>query len=246
MSSAAVAGALVVFGSDDGGVYALRTSDEPMRRVVYWSAALAKAGSYRGARDVATYFRDRDYEEADEVGVAELMRDAVEDGGARPGGAASVVVFALDHLPPALLEPIRGVPLLRAYLDAGGKVVWTGTPPLLWPRDPATGDAGGLDHIRWDAPSGLLGVNFGATMFDLRTVRGTAEGTRWGLEGRWRARWAIDPSAPTRVLALDDWGNAATWVEEYGGGPGTGFVMASGLPLAMVYRLAEARPRGRP
>ena len=242
MSSATVAGKLVIFGSDDGGVYALRTGDEPIRRVVYWSPDLAKAASYRGAEDLAAYFRDRGYEQADEDGVAALMQRVVEGDKGPRGGAGSVVVFALDHLPPVLLKPVGGVPLLRAYLDAGGKVVWPGIPPRIWPRDPATGDAGGLDRIRWDAPTDLLGVDFGATMFNLRSARTTAEGDRWGLEGRWRARWGIEPSEPTRVLALDDFGHAATWVEEYGGGPGTGFVMAPGVPLDMVYRLAEARP----
>lgn len=240
MSSAVVVGDLVVFGSDDGGVYALRTSETPTRRVVYWSDALAKGVGYRGAQDILAYFRDSGYEALDDSGVADLMREAVT--GAVPGGGNTIVVFALDYLPPSLLAPVDGAPLLRAYLDAGGKVVWPGLPPLLWPRDPATGSAGGLDRVQWDAPMRLLGVDHGATMFDPRTVRVTDEGVRWGLEGSWRARWAVASDAPTRVLGLDDWGDAAAWVQEYGGGPGTGFVMASGLPAALVYRLAEARP----
>jgi outer membrane protein assembly factor BamB len=236
MSSPTVAGDLVVFGSDDGGVYALRTTAATTRRVVYWSDALAKGVSYRGAQDIVAYLRDSGYEEMDEKGIAEVMRSGMRDG------VTSVIVFALDYLPPALLAPEGGKPLLRAYLEAGGKVVWPGIPPLLWPRDPSTGQAGGLDHMQWEAPTKLLGVDHRATMFDPRTVRVTEEGVRWGLEGRWRARWSVDRSAPTRVLGLDGWGYAAAWVQEYGHGPGTGFIMASGLPASMIYRLAEARP----
>lgn len=236
MSSPTVTDDLVIFGSDDGGVYALRTTEATTRRVVYWSDALAKGVSYRGAQDIVAYLRDSGYEQMDEQGVADVMRSSLRDG------VPSVIVFALDYLPPALLEPTAGRPLLRAYLEAGGKVVWPGIPPLLWPRDPGTGQAGSLDRMQWDAPTKLLGVDHRATMFDPRTVRVTEEGVRWGLEGHWRARWSVVSSAPTRVLGLDDWGYAAAWVREYGHGPGTGFVMASGLPAPMIYRLAEARP----
>jgi eukaryotic-like serine/threonine-protein kinase len=236
LSSPAVAGNLVVFGSDDGGVYAVQTAREKVTRVVFWSDSLAAAAMYRGAHDMAAYFRDSGYEQKDVAGLTAFMRDALE------GGSPGVVVFALDYLPHELVDPVRGRPLLRAYLEAGGKVVWLGVPPLLWPRDPATLRPVGLDGVQWDAGTELLGVDYRATIFDPRTVRATAEGLRWGLEGRWRAGWGVAPSAPSRVLGLDDWGNAAAWVQEYGAGPGAGFVVAVGLAPPLAYRLAEARP----
>jgi hypothetical protein len=153
-----------------------------------------------------------------------------------------VVAFAVDNIPAEVTADPIAQSSLRRYLDAGGKIVWTGVPPALWPNDPATGRRGGLGTLTWDRPTQLLGVGHERTMFDQRLVRPTVAGLRWGLSGRWRDGWAIDPAQATEVLALDDWGLAASWWKSYGGPRGTGFVRAPGEVPRLVYYLAEYRP----
>lgn len=236
LSSPVVAGDLVVVGSRDGGVYALRTGSRPVRRAVFHDADLAAAAWAPAPDSVASWFEGAGYTRVDSRGLGDFMRSRVEDG------EPSVVVFALDHLPEQVLAPEGGRPLLRAYLDAGGKVVWRGTPPLLWPKDPRTGNPGEFLDISWSRPEELLGVDHGEAIFDARAARPTEVGVRWGLDGWWTARWSVAPSAVDEVLALDDWGLAAAWQESYGGPPGTGFILAPVVSLPSLLSVAEYRP----
>jgi hypothetical protein len=69
--------------------------------------------------------------------------------------------------------------------------------------------------------------------FDTYGASATAAGRRWGVSGWWDANWALDTSAVSEVLGLDERGLAAAWVKRYGGPPGTGFVRVNGaVPTA--------------
>ncbi|HVT39773.1 MAG TPA: PQQ-binding-like beta-propeller repeat protein [Gemmatimonadaceae bacterium] len=236
-SSPAISGDLLVVGSTDGSVYALRLSDRaPIQRAVFFDSAYLKAGRNTKALELAQYLSRRGYEIVDAPALTAFLRARTADR------APSVVVFAIDHLPPAADSGSDGKPLLRRYLDAAGKVVWTGILPKLWPADPSTGKAGGLGAIDWGAGDRLLGVPFRAAIFDQRGIRRTSSGARWGLPARWREAWGVDPSGVTEVLGLDDWGLAAAWVKSYGGEPGTGFVRVPADDMITVYLAAEYRP----
>jgi outer membrane protein assembly factor BamB len=236
-SSPTPAGDLVIIGSTDGCVYAIRVGESAVERAVYLDSTQLKASWLESAPSLALYLEHRGYRRLDANGLGEFLRARAEDR--RP----SVVVFAMDQLPATAVggEPARSP--LRAYLDAGGKVIWPGLPPLLWPRDPATGNAGGLDKLDWSAPAALLGVPHDAAMFDLRGVRATADGARWGLPERWRAGWGIAPDRSITVLGRDEWGLASSWVRRYGGPEGTGFVRVPADDAMAVYLAAEYRPR---
>jgi hypothetical protein len=157
--------------------------------------------------------------------------------------APSTVVFAMDFAP----EIIAGKPLessvLRRYLDSGGKVVWVGLPPAIWPRD-STGElVGSLLALDWKASSALLGMSMDDAIFDKRGVRPTAAGIMWGLPaGHYRDAWSVNASGVTQVLALDEWGWAAAYVKSYGGAPGTGFIRVPAIDPFIVYLAAEYRP----
>ncbi|MGH7498862.1 MAG: hypothetical protein ACREL3_08430 [Gemmatimonadales bacterium] len=139
--------------------------------------------------------------------------------------------------------------LFRRYLGAGGKVVWLGTPPLIWPRDVKTGDLS-YDQVDGGAAKQLLGVDFRRSNFDTWGNTATAEGRRWGLSGWWEASWLVDPAGVTDVLSLDDNGLAGSWAKHYGGPVGTGFVRISGESwsggpaphYAQIPTVAEYRP----
>jgi hypothetical protein len=180
--------------------------------------------------ELATYLARRGYSQLDPKSVVTFLRARIADK------SPSVVVFATDHVPGSLEAT-----LFRQYLDAGGKIVWTGIPPMLWSIDSA-GKFPGLDSYKWDAPSELLGVSHGAAIFDARGVRATDDGVRWGQPRLWRSSWGVDPAGVTRVLGRDDWGLAAGWVKSFGGAEGTGFVRAAGDDFLAIYLAAEYRP----
>jgi eukaryotic-like serine/threonine-protein kinase len=237
-SSPTPTGDLVIFGSTDGSVYALRVSGgPPVKRAVFFDSTYLKVASVDDPSLLGRYMANRGYESLDASALGTWLEARIADK------APSVLVFAVDYLPNVAGDSTTGQQsLLRRYLDAGGKVVWPGIPPLLFPRDSATGiPKGGLLALNWTAPTKLLGVDHGEAMFDLRGVRATDAGLRWGLPQRWRTGWgiAIDPSIT--VLGRDEWGLAGAWVKRYGGGPGTGFVRIPADTPMTVYLAAEYR-----
>ena len=237
-SSPTPSGDLVIVGSTDAGVYAVRTGTTATQRAVFFDSAYIKSASTPDATMLSRYFANRGYQVLDEKALAEFLQARIADR------APSVVVFAVDHLTPNVADTAAlDRSLFRRYLDAGGKVVWPGIPPALFPRDPKTGSPGGLADLKWGNATKLLGVPHEAAMFDPRGVRATPAGKQWGLPTRWRGAWGIDPDKSITVLGLDEFGLATAWVKRYAGPEGTGFVrIPADDPLA-VYLAAEYRPR---
>jgi len=233
------AGDLVLVGSTDGSLYALRVGPGPaVHRAVFFDSTYLKSAWIGDPALLSRYFVNRGYTLVDARGLVEFLEARTADR------APSVVVFAIDHLPPTAVDtaaPERS--LLRRYLDAGGKVVWPGVPPLLFVKDPQTGNAGGLAALKWAAPTRLLGVQHDAAMFDMRGVRATEHGKRWGLPNRWRSNWGIAPDSSITVLGRDEFGLVTSWVRRYGGPEGTGFVRVPADDPMVVYLAAEYRPR---
>ncbi|HSR43077.1 MAG TPA: PQQ-binding-like beta-propeller repeat protein, partial [Longimicrobiales bacterium] len=234
-------GGRVFVGSDDGGVYALGEG-EPVRRAVFWDSSYVKASWYRGHRELRDYLSARGYSATDAEELEAFIRARIEDG------APSVVVFAMDAAPSAVVAGGRAS-LLRRYLEGGGKVVWVGVPPLLWTRDRETGSPGDLTHVDRDATRELLGVDHDRGNFDVYGTWPTPAGQDWGLEGWWHARWAASPDSALTPLAMNEHGLAAAWARSYGGPPGTGFVRIWGdyasIPdPRVVHTVAEYRPPG--
>jgi hypothetical protein len=177
----------------------------------------ALEGGRRGAwlsghEQLRDYLSDHGYQVLDAAGLARFLGERLKDH------AASVVVFALDHLPTPVAPPAADTVLFRRYLASGGKAVWLGVPPLVWPKDPKTGDA---DYAQIDREAGarLLDVDFSRSNFDSYGNRVTQEGSRWGLSGWWESNWSVDPRGVTTVLGLDDNGLGGAWVKGYGGPP---------------------------
>ena len=238
LSSPVPDGDALFVGSTDGAIYALRVSDgAPVHRAVFLDSAYLKAAWAEEPALLATYLAHRGYETLDARQLGEFLRARAADR------APSVVVFAIDHLPPEATDSVPERAPLRRYLEAGGKVVWPGVPPLLFARDPGTGNvAGGLAALNWSAAGRLLGVGMDSAMFDVRGVRATPAGRAWGLPARWREGWGIAPDGAITVLGQDEFGLAASWVRGYGGPPGTGFVRVPAEDPMTVYLAAEYRP----
>lgn len=233
-SSPVIAGDLVIVGSTDGGVYALRTGSGPaIQRAVFFDSTYVKAATVRQPDVAARYLANRGYQTLDAAALAAFLSARIADR------APSTVVFAIDHAPEAIVTAPLAQSLLRRYLEAGGKIVWPGKPPLIFPMDLATGKYPSMTAMNWSAPNELLGVPHDAALFDMRGARPTPAGLRIGLPARWRDSWSVAPAGVTTALGLDEWGLAAAWIKRYGGAPGTGFVRIPGDDPMTMYLAAE-------
>ncbi len=221
------------FGSDDGGVYAVNAARaEPLRRAVFFDSAVI-ASAIVSSELLRGYLTRRGYEPLDTASLARFMSERVRDR------APSVVVFAMDYLPRSVAPVATDTVLFRRYLQARGKVVWVGTPPLLWPL-PDTGRRT-LKGVTREATAKLLGVRHERGNFDLIGVsKVTPQGRQLGLADWWLDNWGANPEDVSHVLAEDEWGLAAAWVKRYGGPSGSGFIRlyagegTPGRPSSMI------------
>ena len=238
-SSPVIDGDLLFIGSGDGGIYALRLGPAAAapKRAVFFDSTYLRASQIANSADIARYLRNGGYETLDAKAVVTFLENRVADR------APSVVVFAIDLPPADLVKAPLASSLLRRYLDTGGKIVWLGLPPNIWPVEPLEGQRKSLNEVQWAAPEQLLSVPHGDALFDQRGARATTAGQRWGLTSRFRVTWSVAPAGVTNVLALDDWGLAGAWTKEYGGSRGTGFVRVPPENALSVYLAAEYRPR---
>jgi hypothetical protein len=210
----------VYFGADDGGVYALNTSPQAgLDKAVFYDPLLSGYSTVKNAKDLFDFLTARGYRTLTVQNIDAYLLDRIKSR------QRSVVVFAMDVLPEPLTQG-GTQSILRRYLAAGGKVVWTGAPPLLFGGKPlADVQIADLDRGR---ARRLLDVSYERGNFDPMTAFVTPAGQQWGLSGAWLSEWSADPESVTSVLARDEQGLAACWVRNYGGPPGTGFVQ---IPL---------------
>ena len=226
-SSPVIADGVVYFGSDDGYLYALTGSDtetsqtQQVRRAVFWEASPGfnwfRFGLDEQIRD---FFVREGYEKLDAKTLAQFMKDGIANK------TPSVVVFAAHRVPATVVDDSSEAALLRRYLNAGGKVVFLGSPPLIYKRDPKTDQVVALD---FSVPERILGVHYpgesaiGVGGWYQSTV--TAAGINWGwTRDWWVGGFAVEPEQVTTVLARDETGRASAWVKNYGGPEGTGLV----------------------
>jgi hypothetical protein len=244
-----VANGIVYFGSNDGGVYAIRVdAAQAMQRAVFWDADTAKLNSpdlapqfqkFATARD---FFQLHGYEVRLPGNLGDWINKRISDR------APSVIIFPTDTFPSTigLADPAHG--LLRQYLDSGGKVVCLGWPPLLLRLTVDKGTITGAT-MHWDDLEKLLGISFnGSLNNEFGDNQVTPAGRDWGFPDWWLGRWDMPLSSNITALSFDERGFAGAWVKNYGGAPGTGFVYAgiSNWNTEILVRLAmvaEYRPR---
>jgi outer membrane protein assembly factor BamB len=222
-----VDGALYL-GADDGAVYAIHTARGPaLHRAVFYDSAAAEFAGTRGGEMVRDYFNRFGYQTLDAKALAGFFEARIGDK------APSVVVFALDLVPKTVAGEASDTALFRRYLNAGGKIVWTGEPPALFTR--ARNDS--TKRVRPVAvdpkhPTALLGIPHDKLGFTYYQATPTRQGSAWGLGGRAMSFWTLDPKlVPDGVLAIDEFDQAGAWVKSFGGPPGTGFVYLWGLEV---------------
>lgn len=208
------AGSALFVGTDAGWVHALDAAPSPARRAVFWDSTVAGFATTPGSSLLRDYLADHGYEVVDAASLPTWIAGRAD---------RSVIVFAIDHLPAAVGAEDGGGGALLRYLEAGGKVVWTGFPPWAIVRD-STGRPVSLDLERHR----VLGIDLsGGPTGDYGAVP-TAEGRRWGLDGLRLSAAVIRPTAGVIALARDETGRIAAAVRSFGGRPGSGLVVLWG------------------
>jgi outer membrane protein assembly factor BamB len=221
---------VVYFGADDGAVYAVDGETPPVHRAVFWDEDLTS--TYTALDHVAArvFFQLRGYQVLDAESLASFIEHRIDDG------ASSTVVFALPVIPPTVAAEPADTVLFRRYLEAGGKAVWLGLPPM----SVVTDDSGQITGIDRERSGLLLGMDYSESNFDFYGSLPTALGRQWGLSSGWLSQYAHDVSDDIQVLGLDEHGRASAWVKNFGGPVGTGFV-GFGLPEVTLEALEAAR-----
>ena len=207
MSSPAVRDGMLYVGCDDGYLYAMRSAPKTLDRVVFWDSLASPWGLIGNQLGLRDYFKARGYSVLGSTELARWMQERVIDGN------PSVVVFAIDHAPRTIAATSSDTVLLRRYLNAGGKVVWSGVPPRYWLPD-STGRRS-LSSFGGVGTDSVLGVRLALDPFDRYTVRPTSRGEAWGLTGWWLGAMATSIDRGFDVLARDERGYAAVWIKHY-------------------------------
>ncbi len=232
-SSPLIADGSLYVGSDDGSVYAIEEGSTPGPiRAVFWDDTLSRRALFgRGVhhRIAADYFQGLGYERLGAGELASFLAAREQDH------VPSVIVFAMDFLPPPLGDGGDSAPL-RRFLDKGGKVVWLGYPPTLYRLDAAGASIESYDLTR---PTNLLGVDLSSFNTDTYGAEVTDLGRLWGLRRGWVGEGSVTAAKPSEILARNEVGDAMAWARNYGGPTGTGFVLLP--PTTDASRLNEYR-----
>lgn len=231
-SSPVAVDSMLYVGTDAGDLLAIGEANPGLPRLaVYHDSLLAHRNTMPGARLAREYFADLGYTVLGADSLRPFLEARIADE------APSVVVFAMEALPPSVQSDTGAQGVWQRYLGAGGKIVWLGTLPGSAVFD-STGHFLGNDL---PAARPLTGLQIDSTDWNEYPSTPTAEGRRWGLTGHWRGDMPTAPSAVSRVLAQDSEGWATVWQIEYRKDrPWAGYLQVWGLG-ATVERLPMIR-----
>ena len=231
VSSPVIANREVYLGTDAGSIVAIaRSAPVVPRLAVFFDSSMVSRAFSPGSRLAYDHFRDQGYEALTAPALAQFLTARIGDR------IPSVVVFAMDVLPPAIAPVMTDSVLFIRYLRAGGKVVWMGAPPGSLGYD-STGRLNETENF--DRVAALLGIV--TTSMDYNELGGhpTPAGREWGLTAWHRGDYPIDTTVVTVALAVDEVGQTNAWVKSYDRDrPWSGFVQLWGFG-ATVDRLPD-------
>jgi outer membrane protein assembly factor BamB len=239
----------VYFGSDDGNIYSLKGSnDNPGEKlspykIVYWEGPQTDTSfipfQFNTDLWMRDYFVGAGYKLMDKDQLVSFIKNQEYKN------YRSVIVLSDNKIPVELLEGYSSNCLLRKYLNDGGKIAALGDNPIAYKLDPKTGV---LDALDYKLADNVLGIKF----IDPRYSRGyypsiiTDDGKKWGLHKFWTGNgFVIDTNQVTEVLAVNEFGKATSWIKNYGGPKGTGWLQFNassykGIIGELIYQFRTA------
>lgn len=231
-STPAAVDSMLYIGNDGGDLLAIGEVNPVVPKLaVFYDSTLAPKNPMPGSRLAREYFAGLGYELLEGASLRTFFEERVHDQ------VPSVVVFAMEALPAAILADTGARGAWQRYLRGGGKIVWLGTIPGTAVYD-STGQ-----FLGNDLPLGrpLTGLPIDSIDFNEYPSSPTEEGKRWGLTGSWRGDMPAAPGAVSRMLATDIDGWATVWQIEYRKDrPYAGYLQVFGLG-ATVERLPLVR-----
>lgn len=246
-STPVVANGMVYCGAENGMLYALQgdrnasvVATAAPKKVVYWEGTKIKNdfSYFRNGIDeyIRNYFVAVGYQLMNENQLEQLMKDQLNKGG------KSVVVFADNRFPPTITGGKSGVPLVKQYLDAGGKIALLGLNPLAYVRD----STGVVSDLVDSIPGRIFDLKYAEKKF----IRGiyqfnpTKNGEKYGLYSSFTGNsnfTVIKPDKSITVLTRDEFGAATQWIKNYGGPDGTGLLQLWVWPNEVSPTMGEIR-----
>ncbi|WP_221032602.1 PQQ-binding-like beta-propeller repeat protein [Actomonas aquatica] len=237
-------GDVTYIGTDDGRLLALAPTSGPAAKAVYLPENIP--GNLQGFiidAQLAPYLTERGYPHLSDTAALVGWLDTHTDPTAR-----SVLVLAYPLIPDEAMgtEPADGP--LRAYLEAGGKVVM----PWGVPNKVTFNADGSFKAYDLSIAERFLGVKvLGFEDSGNYAATATQTGRNWGLPASTKTTFAyLDPTSYERVtaLAIDEYGRPSAWVRNFRADrPTSGWVAflpsAFGVPftaeqLALLERVA--------
>jgi len=210
----------ILVGNDDGNFYAfsaIENSSPRADKAVFYNKDFSTRKTWLDAY-IKDYFVAEGYELLDENKLTAFLNEHIKNK------KQSVIVLATNYFPQNTISTSGGSPLIRQYLQTGGKIVTTGANPATFVIDSVTHKMVGLDY---SLSKSLTDVEYPYS--DLRSHKGfypaspTSDGVKWGLTRAAIGHSGIKPSFVT-PLSVDENGNATYWVKNYGFKEGTGLV----------------------
>lgn len=226
-SSPLIRNGRIYVGSDDGKLYALAgdtslpATHRALRAVYFDPGAPLPYHAFEGDRQIRDALSDESFRWLTRSDVGEFLESRIADR------TPSVVVFATDAVPTALVaQKDSEPPLVRRYLDAGGKIVWLAAAPFLWTFDPVTNQIVQPTASYLTRSKRFFDVDVNNLGEGECRAQTTEAGRRWGIPaGWWMGQAPLASEQPgIDVLGRDEHGHVAAWAKRFGGPEGTGLV----------------------
>lgn len=207
------------FGTDDGRMLALTGRAAAAHKAVYLPASVpAGISGFVVDAALAPYLIDRGYQLLDSAdALASWVSARTSDG------APSVIVFGFAQIPASLIGADPAAGPLRAYLNAGGKVMW----PWGIPNQVTFDEQGKFLAHDPSVAARLLDIDFlefqdSGNYFS----RSTQSGRNWGMPSWLKTCFAsLKPGNDITALAIDEYGRVGAFVKMFHPRLGSGWVM---------------------
>ena len=205
---------VILLGADNGYFYAIEEA-AAVHKAVYQPSNIEGNAQYLLAdKKISPYLAERGFQQLGEDELETFIDNRITDG------EASVIVFALPLIPPALMGDIPSRGRVREYLRSGGKIVWFGDIPNFYALD--TEGNFKRDHTEGSA---LLDVTFtNPSESGNYYSKATHTGLNWGLPVWFKATGTPVKADDVTPLAYNEFGLVTAWVKKFNARNGSGFV----------------------
>ncbi len=176
-------------------------------KIIYYDLNYNFTGLIKNKDAIASFFASKGFKQKNAEQLKEWMLNRLVTNTA-PG---TVVVFSQENAPDTIIDTQDANCLLRRYLNAGGKVIWTGEQPLA-----NISTAAGNVELGEAGAEAILGITLKQTT-ESASVSLSNEAKNLGLAsiGNWKSTRPINPGQGEIPLAVTASGDVSGWIRNY-------------------------------